>query len=53
MSQTSPIFGIPWIIFMAFGVALLTYWFAHHTAPAGRSLRSDRTRSRRRSAVSA
>jgi len=31
MSQTSPIFGIPWIIFMAFGVALLTWWFATHT----------------------
>jgi rhamnose transport system permease protein len=31
MSQTSPIFGIPWIIFMAFAVALLTYWFAMHT----------------------
>ena len=31
MSQTSPIFGIPWIIIMAFGVALLTYWFAMHT----------------------
>jgi len=31
MSQTSPIFGIPWIIFMMFGVALLTYWFAMHS----------------------
>nr|MDQ2705535.1 ABC transporter permease [Pseudomonadota bacterium] len=31
MSQTSPILGIPWIIFMAFGVALATYWFAMHT----------------------
>lgn len=31
MSQTSPIFGVPWIIFMAFGVAILTYWFAMHT----------------------
>ena len=31
MSQTSPVFGIPWIIFMSFGVALLTYWFAMHT----------------------
>ncbi len=31
MSQTSPIFGIPWIIFMAFAVALATYWFAMHT----------------------
>ena len=31
LSQTSPIFGIPWIIFIAFGVALLTYCFAMHT----------------------
>jgi ribose/xylose/arabinose/galactoside ABC-type transport system permease subunit len=31
MSQTSPIFGIPWIIFMMFAVALLTYWFVMHT----------------------
>ena len=31
MSQTSPILGIPWIIFMALGIALLTYWFANHT----------------------
>ena len=31
MSETSPIFGIPWIIIMSFGVALLTYWFAMHT----------------------
>lgn len=31
MSQTSPIFGIPWIIFMSLGVALLAYWFAMHT----------------------
>lgn len=31
MSQTSPILGIPWIIFMAFGIAILTYWFAMHT----------------------
>jgi rhamnose transport system permease protein len=31
MSQTSPIFGIPWIILMSFGVALLTYGFAMHT----------------------
>ena len=31
MSSTSPILGIPWIIFMALGVALLTYWFANHT----------------------
>jgi len=31
MSQTSPIFGIPWIIFISFGVALLTYIFVMHT----------------------
>ena len=31
MSQNSPIFGIPWIIFMCFGIAALTYWFAMHT----------------------
>lgn len=31
MSQTSPIFGIPWIIFISFGVAVLTWWFAMHT----------------------
>lgn len=31
MSQTSPVFGIPWIIIMSFGVVLLTYWFAMHT----------------------
>ena len=31
MSQTSPIFGIPWIILMAFAVAGLTWWFAMHT----------------------
>jgi rhamnose transport system permease protein len=31
MSQTSPILGIPWIIFIAFGVALLTYLFVMHT----------------------
>ena len=31
LSQTSPILGIPWIIFIAFGVALLTYIFAMHT----------------------
>lgn len=30
LSQTSPIFGIPWIIFIAFGVALLTYIFLNH-----------------------
>jgi rhamnose transport system permease protein len=31
MSQTSPIFGIPWIIIIAFAVALLTYLFLDHT----------------------
>jgi len=31
MSQTSPILGIPWIIFMAFGIAILAWWFAMHT----------------------
>jgi rhamnose transport system permease protein len=31
MSETSPIFGIPWIIIMSFGVALLAYLFAMHT----------------------
>jgi rhamnose transport system permease protein len=31
MSQTSPIFGIPWIIFMSFGIAILTWWFVMHT----------------------
>lgn len=31
MSQTSPIFGIPWIIFMALGVVFATYWFTLHT----------------------
>lgn len=31
MSQTSPFLGIPWIIFIAFGVALATYLFASHT----------------------
>lgn len=31
LSQTSPIFGIPWIIFIAFGVALLTYLFLNHS----------------------
>ena len=31
LSQTSPIFGIPWIIFIAFGVAILTYIFLNHT----------------------
>ena len=31
MSQTSPIFGIPWIIFMSLGIAVLTYVFVMHT----------------------
>jgi rhamnose transport system permease protein len=31
MSQTSPIFGIPWIIIIAFAVALVTYIFLDHT----------------------
>ena len=31
MSNTSPIFGIPWIIFMSLGIALLAYGFARHT----------------------
>jgi rhamnose transport system permease protein len=31
MSRTSPIFDIPWIIIIAFGVALLTYIIARHT----------------------
>jgi rhamnose transport system permease protein len=31
MSQTSPIFGIPWIIFIAFAIAVLTYFFLDHT----------------------
>lgn len=31
LSQTSPIFGIPWIIFIALGVAFATYLFAMHT----------------------
>ena len=31
MSQTSPILGIPWIIFISFGVALLTYLFVMHS----------------------
>jgi rhamnose transport system permease protein len=31
LSQTSPILGIPWIIFIAFGVAILTYVFLDHT----------------------
>lgn len=31
LSQTSPFFGVPWIIIIAFGVALLTYLFVMHT----------------------
>jgi rhamnose transport system permease protein len=31
MSQTSPIGGIPWIVIIAFAVALLTYFFLDHT----------------------
>ncbi len=31
MSQTSPVFGVPWIILMSFGVALLTYYVVRHT----------------------
>ena len=31
MSQTSPILGIPWIIFMSLGIALCAYLFAMHT----------------------
>jgi len=31
MSQTSPIFGIPWIIFVALIVAFLTYLFLDHS----------------------
>ena len=31
LSQTSPILGIPWIIFIAFGIASLTYIFLMHT----------------------
>jgi rhamnose transport system permease protein len=31
LSQTSPILGIPWIIFIAFGVAILTYLLVMHT----------------------
>ena len=30
LSTTSPILGIPWIIFIAFSVALLTYIFLNH-----------------------
>lgn len=31
MSQTSPIFGIPWIIFIALTIALISYVFLDHT----------------------
>jgi rhamnose transport system permease protein len=31
MSQTSPIFGVPWIILIAFAVALATYLFLDYT----------------------
>lgn len=31
MSQTSPIYDIPWIILMSFAIALLTYYFTMHT----------------------
>lgn len=31
LSQTSPIMGIPWIIFISLGIALLTYVFVMHT----------------------
>jgi rhamnose transport system permease protein len=31
MSQTSPILGIPWIIFMSLGVAVATYLFVMHS----------------------
>ena len=31
MSRTSPFFDIPWIILIAFGVALMTYVIARHT----------------------
>ena len=31
MSQSSPIFDIPWIILMSFGAALLTYLFVMHS----------------------
>lgn len=31
LSQTSPILGIPWIIFIAFGVATLAYVLLNHT----------------------
>ncbi|MEP7239415.1 MAG: ABC transporter permease [Devosia sp.] len=31
LSTTSPILGIPWIIFIAFGIAVLTYLFLNHS----------------------
>lgn len=31
MSQDSPTYAVPWIIVIACGVALATYWFANHT----------------------
>jgi rhamnose transport system permease protein len=31
LSRTSPIFDIPWIILIAFGIALMTYVIARHT----------------------
>lgn len=31
MSQTSPVFGIPWIILISFAIALSTYVFVTHT----------------------
>ncbi len=31
MSQTSPIFGIPWLVIIAFVVAFVTYLFLDHT----------------------
>jgi rhamnose transport system permease protein len=37
MSQNSPTYAVPWIIIMAFGVVLLTYWFANHSR-AGREV---------------
>ncbi len=31
LSQTSPIFGIPWVVFIALGVAVATYLFLDHS----------------------
>jgi rhamnose transport system permease protein len=31
MSRTSPVFDIPWIILIAFAIALMTYFIARHT----------------------